>query len=61
MTDDDLSDRLRRLVDRAQPVELDEVTHRHVTPARRPWVVALAGLAVIALVGRRRRPPPGRP
>ena len=47
---DDLSDRLRRLVDRAQPVELDEVTHRRVTPTRRPLVLAMAGLAVVALV-----------
>ncbi len=47
---DDLSDRLRRLVDRAQPVDLDEVTHRHPVRARHPVRLAVAGLAVLAAI-----------
>jgi hypothetical protein len=50
VNDDDLSDRLRHLVDRAQPVGLDEVTHRRPARGHRPLVVALAGVAVLALV-----------
>ena len=56
MNDDELSDHLRRLVERAQPVDLDEIIHRR--PVRggrtvrgvRLLVVALAGVAVLALV-----------
>lgn len=50
MNDDELSDRLRHLVDRAQPVDLDEVTHRRRARGHRPLVVALTGAAVLALV-----------
>ena len=48
--DDELSDRLRRLVERAQPVDLDEVIHRRPVRSNRPLVLALAGVAVLALV-----------
>jgi hypothetical protein len=47
---DDLSDQLRRVVDQASPVELDEVTHRHPVRDRHPWRLAVAGLAVAAAV-----------
>jgi hypothetical protein len=50
VNDDELSDRLRRLVDRAQPVDLDEVTHRRPARSNRTLVAALAGVAVLALV-----------
>ncbi len=50
MNDDELSDRLRRLVERAQPVDLDDVIHRRPVRGVRPLVVALAGVAVLALV-----------
>lgn len=50
MNDDELSDGLRRLVDQAQPVDLDEVIHRRPARRVRPLVVALAGVAVLALV-----------
>ena len=72
---DDLSDRLRRLVDQAQPVDLDEVTHRHPVRGRHPCRLAVAGLAVLAAIAgawrcsgstgprrrRRRSPRPRRP
>ena len=51
MNDDELSDRLRHLVERAQPVDLDEVIRRRSGAGRRRLlVVALAGVAVLALV-----------
>ena len=50
MNDDELPDRLRRLVERAQPVELDEVMHRRPARGGHLLVVALAGVAVLALV-----------
>jgi hypothetical protein len=48
--DDDLSARLRHLVDRAQPVELDEVTHRRPGRSNRTLVAAIAGIAVLTLL-----------
>ncbi len=50
MNENELPDRLRRLVERAQPVDFDEVIHRRPVRGARPLVVALAAVAVLALV-----------
>lgn len=50
MNDDQLSHGLRRLVERAEPLDLDEVIHRRPVRGVRPLVVALAGVAVLALL-----------